>query len=141
MRHVTDEADLARVSTDHFGPLVPPGWSAVGHEEGEQTVDPVAPAQANETAQSAGFVRGVILILPGARRPRLEFAPIALEGGQQHALVEPVLLVTGIERDGGRRSVEIAQADRTGDEVDLPMIARGEDRSMQVAVELVAGRC
>ena len=65
---------------DHFRPLVPGRGPPVGHEEIEQIVGAVAPAEADEGADVAPFVGRVGL--PGAPAVAAldELRPIALEG-------------------------------------------------------------
>ena len=140
MGHVADEARLARIATHHFGPLVPPGRPTSGKEKCEQRIDRLAPAEPDEAADGAGLVRRIIIPLLGAIGARLKLAPVTLERRAQHRGVEPRLLIARIERDGGRSRVEIAQAGRAGDEGDVPMIARGEDRGVKVGGKFIARR-
>ena len=91
VRHVADEAGLARVAANDFRPLVPAGGAAVAHEECDRLFGTFAPAEAHEAADRAPFVGRVVLpVRAVATRDKL--FPVTFEGVVQQILRKVRLL-------------------------------------------------
>jgi len=135
---VANEARLPRIAADHLGPLVPGRRTTISHEEGEQLVSPISPAQSNERAHVPQLVGRVVLPVPPAVSPVDELAPVPLECAEHQIGWQALKLPAGGDGDrrGGR--IEVAQlgcARKIGDAVGGNDMS---ERRGEIDAELVA---
>jgi hypothetical protein len=80
-------------------------------------------SEQNEGGSVAKFIRRVRRRRGLAPAAALELFPVALEGSSQRSRRQARSFAAGIERDRGRRRIEVTELDRAGNEIDAQRCA------------------
>ena len=118
VRHVAEEARLARIAQHHLGPLVPAARASVAVEEGHRLQRALALAEPHEAADVAPLVRRVGIPCLGAVAALAEVAPVALEGVAHERVGQRAQQAARAERDGARGRIEVAAVGRARQHVE-----------------------
>ena len=138
MRDISEVRRAAVILRGHLGPLFPAKRPAVIEEEGQQPLRAIAPAEVDEGSGLAQFVRRVVLPGAAAFHARQRLAPRALEFVEDDIVREVGEVAAGLDADGRRGRIEIAEVRRAGDVVDVMRFDGKHDRGMEVAGEFIA---